>query len=100
MTAETVPANQADSLSQDPCARSDFTWPSTEAWGLVRAFNGEKPLFGVPHIPGITEQELVFEPHLRGPPGSTLGSQQEWRRFQRLRTLRNLPTLAIEVWYY
>ena len=72
-----------------------FTYPTAEAWGLVWAFNGEKPLFDVPRIPGIEQHELAFEPHLRG-----IRTVPHWVPtsngvdFQHLRTLHNLQTGA------
>ena len=72
-----------------------FTYPTAEAWGLVWAFNGEKPLFDVPRIPGIEEHELAFEARLRG-----IRTVPHWVPtsngvdFQHLRTLHNLKTGA------
>jgi phenylpropionate dioxygenase-like ring-hydroxylating dioxygenase large terminal subunit len=70
-----------------------FTYPTAEAWGLVWAFNGEKPLFDVPRIPGIEEGELVVESHLRGirqvPPWVSVSNGVD---FQHLRSLHNLST--------
>jgi phenylpropionate dioxygenase-like ring-hydroxylating dioxygenase large terminal subunit len=72
-----------------------FTYPTAKAWGLVWAFNGEKPLFDVARIPGIEEYELAFEPHLRG-----IRAVPHWVPtsngvdFQHLRTLHNLQTGA------
>jgi len=81
-----------------------FTYPSAEAWGLVWGFNGERPLFDVPRIPGIEERELAFEPHLRGVrPVPHLVPTSNGVDFQHLRTLHNLPTRApeaIEVFDY
>jgi nitrite reductase/ring-hydroxylating ferredoxin subunit len=72
-----------------------FTYPTAEAWGLIWAFNGETPLFGVPRIPDIEESDLVFEAHLRGirqaPPWVATSNGVD---FQHLRTLHNLPTCA------
>jgi hypothetical protein len=66
---------------------------AAEAWGLIWAFNGETPLFGVPRIPDIEESELAFEAHLRGirqvPPWVATSNGVD---FQHLRTLHNLPT--------
>jgi nitrite reductase/ring-hydroxylating ferredoxin subunit len=74
-----------------------FTYPSAEAWGLVWAFNGERPLFDVPRIPGIEERELAFEPHLRGVrPVPHWVPTSNGVDFQHLRTLHNLPTGAPE----
>lgn len=43
-----------------------FNFPTEEKWGLVWAFNGEKPLYDVPHFPTMKEEQLahrVFECH-------------------------------------
>ena len=72
-----------------------FTYPTAEAWGLVWAFNGDKPLFEVPRIPGTQECDLVVEAHLRGirqvAPWVSVSNGVD---FQHLRTLHNLQTRA------
>ena len=74
-----------------------FTYPTAEAWGLVWAFNGEKPLYEVPRIPGAEERELACEARLRGirqvPPWVTTSNGID---FQHLRALHNLPASAPE----
>ena len=78
-----------------PPGASIFTYPTAEAWGLVWAFNGEKPLFDVPRIPGIEQYELVFEPRLRGiRPVPHWVPTSNGVDFQHLRTLHNLQTGA------
>ena len=80
-----------------PPGATIFSYPTAEAWGLIWAFNGETPLFAVPRIPGIEQDDLAFEARLRGirqvPPwvGTSNGVD-----FQHLRTLHNLPTRAPE----
>ena len=70
-------------------------FPVAEAWGLVWAFNGEKPLCEVPGIPGVEETELFYSTHARG-----TRKVQPWLAvsngvdFQHLRTLHNLQTGA------
>jgi phenylpropionate dioxygenase-like ring-hydroxylating dioxygenase large terminal subunit len=44
-----------------PSGAKLFTYPTAEAWGLVWAFNGDTPLFEVPHVPGYTESTLLYE---------------------------------------
>jgi nitrite reductase/ring-hydroxylating ferredoxin subunit len=74
-----------------------FTYPTAEAWGLVWAFNGERPLFDVPRIPGTVEHELAFETNLRGiRPVPHWVPTSNGVDFQHLRTLHNLPTGAPE----
>jgi len=74
-----------------------FTYPTAEAWGLVWAFNGETPLFGVPRIPDAEESRLAFAANYRGirqvPPWVSISNGVD---FQHLRTLHNLPTSAPE----
>jgi phenylpropionate dioxygenase-like ring-hydroxylating dioxygenase large terminal subunit len=71
------------------------TYPTAEAWGLVWAFNGETPLFGLPNIPDADEAELAFDTRLRGirqvPGWVSLTNAVD---FQHLRTLHNLPLAA------
>lgn len=41
-----------------------FVFPTAEKWGLIWAFNGEQPLYDVPHFPTLSEAQLahsVFE---------------------------------------
>jgi phenylpropionate dioxygenase-like ring-hydroxylating dioxygenase large terminal subunit len=41
-----------------------FTFPTQEKWGLIWAFNGEQPLYELPHFPTFTEEQIahsVFE---------------------------------------
>ncbi|MEZ4302748.1 MAG: Rieske 2Fe-2S domain-containing protein, partial [Polyangiaceae bacterium] len=37
-----------------------FTYPTAEAWGLVWAFAGGEPVFGVPRVPKLEERELAY----------------------------------------
>jgi phenylpropionate dioxygenase-like ring-hydroxylating dioxygenase large terminal subunit len=71
------------------------TFPTEEAWGLVWAFNGEKPLCDVPGIPGVEQNELFYSAHARGtrkvPPWLAVSNGVD---FQHLRTLHNLQTGA------
>ena len=70
------------------------TYPSAEAWGLVWAFNGEKPLFDVPGIPGTQEAELAFETKLRAiQPIDPWMARSNGVDFQHLRALHGLPVL-------
>jgi phenylpropionate dioxygenase-like ring-hydroxylating dioxygenase large terminal subunit len=80
-----------------PARARIFTYPTAEAWGLVWAFNGEKPLFDVPRIPGVEQHELALETRFRG-----IRQVQPWVSasngvdFQHLPTLHNLPARAPE----
>jgi phenylpropionate dioxygenase-like ring-hydroxylating dioxygenase large terminal subunit len=43
-----------------------YNYPAAERWGLVWAFNGETPLYGMPEFPNLTEEDLVYQTHHRG----------------------------------
>jgi phenylpropionate dioxygenase-like ring-hydroxylating dioxygenase large terminal subunit len=68
-----------------------FTFPTAESWGLVWAFNGATPLYDLPNIPGIDENELLYTTHVRAlrttPPWLSASNGVD---FQHLRTLHNL----------
>jgi len=70
------------------------TYPSAEAWGLVWAFNGERPLFPVPGIPGATGREICYEARFRGTravdPWVAVSNGVD---FQHLRTLHGLSAV-------
>jgi len=36
------------------------TYPVAEAWGILWAFNGEKPLFPPPRMPGVDEVDVLY----------------------------------------
>jgi phenylpropionate dioxygenase-like ring-hydroxylating dioxygenase large terminal subunit len=67
------------------------TYPAAEAWGLIWAFNGPEPLFGLPRIPDTEEPALEIEAHLRGlrqvPPWVAISNGVD---FQHLRSVHNL----------
>jgi phenylpropionate dioxygenase-like ring-hydroxylating dioxygenase large terminal subunit len=71
------------------------SYPTAEAWGLVWAFNGDKPPCDVPGIPGVDPRELFYSTHARD-----VRAVQPWLAvsngvdFQHLRALHNLQTGA------
>ncbi len=70
------------------------TYPSTEAWGLIWAFNGEAPRFGVPRIPEAEESELICETHFRGTRAvDPWVATSNGVDFQHLRTLHGLSAV-------
>jgi nitrite reductase/ring-hydroxylating ferredoxin subunit len=77
-----------------PPAARIASYPTAEAWGLVWAFNGEAPWFGVPRIPDVEEGDLIYEAHYRGTratdPWVAVSNGVD---FQHLRTLHGLPAL-------
>ena len=44
-----------------------YNYPAAERWGLIWAFNGEEPLFDLPEMPNISEDELYYKVFHRGP---------------------------------
>lgn len=79
-----------------PTAARIFTYPSEEAWGLVWAFNGERPDFDVPRIPGADPSTIVYEAHERGAvPYDTWVAVSNGVDFQHLRTLHGLPAASM-----
>jgi phenylpropionate dioxygenase-like ring-hydroxylating dioxygenase large terminal subunit len=68
-------------------------WPVAEAWGLVWAFNGAKPLYEPPGIPGIGESELTIDTRQRSTRNlPTWVPVSNGIDFQHLRTLHGLQT--------
>jgi len=45
---------------KSPRAARVFKFPTAEKWGLIWAFNGEKPLFEVPDFAGFQEADLEY----------------------------------------
>ncbi len=79
-----------------PAAARIFSYPAAEAWGLVWAFNGEQPDFGIPRIPGTEEGAIALETHERAPaPFDTWIAVSNGVDFQHLRTLHGLPALGL-----
>ncbi len=75
-----------------------FTYPSAEAWGLVWAFNGEKPLFPPPGIPEGVEEELACRAYFRAvrPIDPWVGTANGVD-FQHLRALHGIPAIDPEM---
>ena len=70
------------------------TYPSAQAWGLIWAFNGEAPRFGVPRIPEAEESELIYETHFRGTRAiDPWVATSNGVDFQHLRTLHGLSAV-------
>lgn len=71
-------------------------YPVAEAWGLLWAFNGETPLYDVPGVPGITEDEAIFIPNERGERNvDHVFSISNSFDFQHLVTLHGFPPGAV-----
>lgn len=49
-----------------PRAVRIFSYPAAERWGMIWAFNGETPLFDLPELPNVSEDEVVFRAFHRG----------------------------------
>jgi phenylpropionate dioxygenase-like ring-hydroxylating dioxygenase large terminal subunit len=60
-----------------------FTFPVAEKWGLIWAFNGEKPLYDLPHFPTFSEEQIahsVFEcAPLPVPPWLIVGNTHDFQ---------------------
>jgi phenylpropionate dioxygenase-like ring-hydroxylating dioxygenase large terminal subunit len=77
-----------------PAARL-FSYPAEEAWGLVWAFNGDRPDYDIPSIPGATEGTILYETRERGGrPWDTWVAVSNGVDFQHLQTLHGLPAAS------
>lgn len=60
-----------------------FNFPTAEKWGLIWAFNGETPLYEVPHLPSLKEEEVawrVYEsPPIHVPPWVFIANSQDFQ---------------------
>jgi nitrite reductase/ring-hydroxylating ferredoxin subunit len=84
--------------SGDPIPRAArlFNYPTAERFGLVWAFNGETPLFPVPEMPGVREEDLIYKVFERDnqpvdawiPPSNSVD-------FQHLLSVHHFPKTAI-----
>ena len=72
-----------------------YNYPTAEKWGLVWAFHGDKPAFGVPEIPEVEEEDFVGITGERGerPIDHWLSTSNAFD-FQHLRALHGLPHQA------
>ena len=43
-----------------PAKAALFRFPTEEKWGMVWAFNGEEPLYELPHFPTLKEEQIAF----------------------------------------
>ena len=43
-----------------------YNYPAGERWGIIWAFNGAEALYGLPEMPNLAEDELVYEPFHHG----------------------------------
>lgn len=75
-----------------PSTASIFAYPAAEAWGIVWAFNGEAPDYGLPRLPGATESSISCEAFER-PKAlfDTWVAVSNGVDFQHLRTVHGLP---------
>lgn len=79
-------------LERIPRVARIYNYPSAERWGIIWAFNGEEPLFDLPEMPNVTEDELFYEAHHHG-----LRNVEGWISssnlvdFQHLSTVHNIP---------
>ena len=75
-----------------PRAVRIFAYPAAERWGMIWAFNGEEPLFGLPEFPNIAEEDVHYRTFHRGlrPIEGWIGSSN-LVDFQHLKTVHNIP---------
>jgi nitrite reductase/ring-hydroxylating ferredoxin subunit len=73
-----------------PAARL-FTFPVQERWGLVWAFNGEKPLYELPSFP-LPDEQLVFRtgpvPEVQVDPWVICANTPDWQHIRALHGIR------------
>ena len=75
-----------------PRAAKIYNYPAAERWGIIWAFNGEAPLFGMPEMPNVAEEDLIYETHYHG-----LRNVDGWISssnlvdFQHLETVHGIP---------
>jgi phenylpropionate dioxygenase-like ring-hydroxylating dioxygenase large terminal subunit len=82
-----------DKIPKD-CSVSNY--PTAEAWGLIWAFNGKEPLYDVPTVPGLTEDDAVFIANERGQRSvDHVFSISNSFDFQHLVTLHGFPANAV-----
>lgn len=73
-----------------------FRYPAAETWGLVWAFNGERPDCPPPDMPDANADDLAFESCERGErPWTTWIAVSNGVDFQHLRTVHNLPATSM-----
>lgn len=69
-----------------------YNYPAAERWGMVWVFNGEKPLYDLPEMPNMAEEDLVYRAARRG-----LRAVDGWIGssnivdFQHLKTVHGIP---------
>ncbi len=75
-----------------PRAVRIFAYPAAERWGMIWAFNGEEPLFGLPEFPNIAEEDVYYRTFHRGlrPIEGWIGSSN-LVDFQHLKTVHGIP---------
>ncbi|WP_114953913.1 Rieske 2Fe-2S domain-containing protein [Sphingosinicella terrae] len=75
-----------------PRAVRIYSYPAAERWGMIWAFNGEEPLFGLPEFPNIAEEDVFYRAFHRGlrPIEGWIGSSN-LVDFQHLKTVHNIP---------
>ena len=79
-----------------PKGCSIANYPVAEAWGLLWAFNGKEPLYDVPGVPGIKEEDAIFIPNERGERNvDHVFSISNSFDFQHLVTLHGFPKGAV-----
>jgi nitrite reductase/ring-hydroxylating ferredoxin subunit len=74
-----------------PVARL-FNYPCVERWGMIWAFNGAQPLYELPEMPNIAEQDLYYKVFHHGVrPVEGWISSSNLVDFQHLATVHGIP---------
>ncbi|MGD9812601.1 MAG: Rieske 2Fe-2S domain-containing protein [Sphingobium sp.] len=67
-------------------------YPAAERWGFIWAFNGEEPLYDLPELPNIAEEDVVFQAAHRGlRPIEAWIASSNIVDFQHLKTVHGIP---------
>ena len=43
-----------------------YNYPAAERWGIIWAFNGDRPLYDIPEFQDVAEDEMIFRPYHHG----------------------------------
>jgi nitrite reductase/ring-hydroxylating ferredoxin subunit len=79
---------EADRIPSSTCI---YNYPAEERWGLIWAFNGEKPLYGLPEMPNVAADELIYEVACHGlRPVEGFISSSNVVDFQHLKTVHGI----------
>jgi nitrite reductase/ring-hydroxylating ferredoxin subunit len=79
---------EADRIPTSTCI---YNYPAEERWGLIWAFNCEKPLYGLPEMPNVAAEDLIYEVDRHGlRPVEGFISSSNVVDFQHLKTVHGI----------